>query len=94
MTRIVVALEEAGLVIREVDPRDRRVARVRASEAGRAFAERSRNQRDAWLAERLAMLRPSELRDVVRAVAVLERLVEPERPGSPARRPAPPEPRP
>jgi DNA-binding MarR family transcriptional regulator len=89
MTRIVVALEEAGLMVREVDPRDRRVARMRATDAGRAFGERTRNQRDAWLAERLELLRPSELRDVTRVIALLERLVEPGLPDPHGPRPAP-----
>jgi len=82
MTRIVGALEEAGLLVREVDPADRRVARVRVSDAGRAFAERTRNQRDAWLADRLARLRPSDRRDVARTVALLELLVDPEAHGA------------
>jgi DNA-binding MarR family transcriptional regulator len=88
MTRIVGALEEAGLVVREGDPGDRRVARVRVSDAGLAFTQRTRNQRDAWLAERIAMLRPSERRDVARAVAVIERLIDPD----PQRRSGPPRP--
>src|SRR5262245_13824088 len=77
MTRIVGALEDAGLVVREVDSADRRIARVRVSDAGLAFTQRTRNQRDAWLAERIAMLRPSEQRDVARTVAVIERLIDP-----------------
>jgi DNA-binding MarR family transcriptional regulator len=88
MTRIVCALEEAGLLVREADPADRRVARVRASAAGRAFAERTRNQRDAWLADRLAELRPADRRDLDRAVALLERLVDPDGHGGLDRRPA------
>jgi DNA-binding MarR family transcriptional regulator len=83
MTRIVGALEEAGFLVREVDQSDRRVARVRASDAGRAFAERTRNQRDAWLAERLVALSPAERRDLARATALLEKLVEPPLPHTP-----------
>src|SRR5688500_13790926 len=37
MTKIVGGLEAHGFVIREVDPNDRRIARVRISEDGRRF---------------------------------------------------------
>src|SRR3712207_4690713 len=42
MTKIVTKLEELGFVVREADPRDRRVARVRLSEAGQAYLAESR----------------------------------------------------
>src|SRR5437588_12070837 len=41
MTRIVVALEEQGLVLREADPADRRIARVHVTTAGRKLLERN-----------------------------------------------------
>lgn len=75
-TRVVANLEELGLVVRRPDPRDRRVARVETSEAGRRFLERSRLQKDAFLAERMAALSRDELRAVAPAVEVLERLLE------------------
>src|SRR5215207_5905220 len=53
MTKIVACLEEQGLVSRTVDQSDRRVARVEATAAGHAFVEESRQQKDAYLAERL-----------------------------------------
>jgi DNA-binding MarR family transcriptional regulator len=84
MTRIVGFLEEAGLLAREVDRSDRRVVRVRATDAGRAYAERTRNQRDAWLSQRLAALSPADQRDLVRATALLEKLVDPELSSAPA----------
>jgi DNA-binding MarR family transcriptional regulator len=37
MTTLVRSVEDAGLVVREPDPRDRRASRVRLSERGRAF---------------------------------------------------------
>ena len=77
MTRIVAALEEAGLVERAVDPSDRRVARVRASDKGRAFAERAKARGHAYLSERLAELSAADLADLERAVDVLERLSAP-----------------
>jgi DNA-binding MarR family transcriptional regulator len=76
MTRIVAALEEAGLVEREVDPRDRRVARVRASQKGQRFAERARARGHVYLSQRLAALGADELADLERAVAILDRLTD------------------
>ena len=56
MTKIVACLEEQGLVSRTVDQSDRRVARVEATAAGLAFLEDSRQQKDAYLAQRLRSL--------------------------------------
>jgi DNA-binding MarR family transcriptional regulator len=74
MTRIVAGLEEAGLIEREPDQRDRRVTRVRVSPAGDAFAARTRARRNAFLAARLAELGQADLDALERAVGVLERL--------------------
>jgi DNA-binding MarR family transcriptional regulator len=76
MTRIVASLEEAGLVDRSAHPGDRRVARVELSASGRDFVERTRSRKDAFLAERLARLDPGEVEQLVRAVVVLEKLLE------------------
>src|SRR5215218_9928883 len=56
MTKIVACLEEQGLVTRTVDQSDRRVARVQATPAGLGFLDDSRQQKDAYLAERLHAL--------------------------------------
>src|SRR3989442_15724376 len=45
VTRVVGRLEEQGLVEREADPADRRVARVRSSAEGRRFLARNRNRK-------------------------------------------------
>lgn len=79
MTKIVGRLEEAGLVVREVDPRDRRVARVRVTVAGHRFAERTRSRGSAYLARRLRTLSESEREVVEAAIPVLERLLEDDR---------------
>jgi DNA-binding MarR family transcriptional regulator len=79
MTKIVGKLEERSFVIREVDPQDRRVARVRVSEEGEAFVARSRTLKNAYLAERLERFDDAELRALERALPLLERLVEDER---------------
>jgi DNA-binding MarR family transcriptional regulator len=80
LTRIAAALEEAGLVLRRLDPADRRVARVEITPSGRGLLERTRYRKDAYLAERLATLAPEQLATLRDATAVLERLLEEERP--------------
>jgi DNA-binding MarR family transcriptional regulator len=75
MTRIVAALVEAGLVTRELDPDDRRVARVRATPEGAKLLQRSRKRKEAYLARRLRGLDPSELAVLGEAADILERLV-------------------
>jgi DNA-binding MarR family transcriptional regulator len=78
MTPIVARLEAEGLVRREVDPDDRRVARITLSRQGKQLLDRSRSRKTAYLARRLRALSPAE-RDVVRrAVGVLERFVSEE----------------
>ena len=76
MTKIVACLEEQGLVSRTVDEKDRRVARVRATRAGLRFLEESRQQKDAYLAERLRSLPAADRAALERAADVLERLLE------------------
>ena len=76
MTRIVAGLEEANLVRREIDPSDRRVARVTITPEGTRLLARSRTRKDAFLASLLEHLEPDELAVVERAVPILERLVE------------------
>src|SRR5919197_3820914 len=61
MTNIVRGLEEAGLVRREADPTDGRVARVRATARGARVLQRARRRRVENLAERLAALSPEEV---------------------------------
>ncbi len=78
MTKIVACLEDQGLVSRTVDQHDRRVARVEATAEGRRFLDRSRRQKDAYLAERLRGLDPADRHALERAAAVLERLLEAE----------------
>jgi len=76
MTKIVACLEELGFVSRTVDPSDRRVARVSATGAGLAFLEDSRQQKDAYLAQRLRSLDAGEQADLERAADLLERLLD------------------
>ena len=76
MTRIVVGLEEAGLVSRRVDDDDRRVARVMLTAEGRRVLQRSRSLRTAFLARRLRRLSTPEREALGELVRLLELLVE------------------
>ncbi|HUP86492.1 MAG TPA: MarR family transcriptional regulator [Acidimicrobiales bacterium] len=76
MTKIVGGLEAHGFVIREADPNDRRIARVRVSDDGRRFVARSRTRKNAYLAERLRKFDPDERALLERALPLLERLVD------------------
>ena len=76
LTKVVAALEEQGLVVRHVDPNDRRVSRVEATPAGSALLEANRGRTDAYLAARLASLSPADRALLLRAADVLERLLE------------------
>jgi DNA-binding MarR family transcriptional regulator len=78
VTRIAAALEEAGLVVRRLDPDDRRVARVEMTPPGRGLLERTRTRKDAYLAGRLATLAPEQLAVLRDATAVLEWLLDEE----------------
>jgi DNA-binding MarR family transcriptional regulator len=80
VTRMVAFLEESGLVLRRPDPDDRRICRVELTDLGHDLMERSRSRRDAYLATRIATLTPEELNVLRDATAVLERLLEDERP--------------
>jgi len=75
MTRIVSALEGAGLVERQGDPTDRRVVRVRATERGVDVLEEGRRRRIERLVQSLEALPQSERDDLRRALDTLERLV-------------------
>lgn len=75
MTRIVKGLLRSGLVTREVDAGDRRVARVRATRRGRELLERGRRRRIEHLAQRLRALSRRELELLERAAALIEQAV-------------------
>ena len=76
MTKIVAALEDLGFVSRTVDPSDRRVARVEATDEGRRFVDGTRRSKDAYLARRLRDLDPADRASLERAAEILERLLE------------------
>ncbi len=73
MTSIVRGLEGAGLVRREADPNDGRIARVRATAKGERILQRARERRIASLADRLGSLSPEEVARVREAADLVER---------------------
>lgn len=75
ITKVVTKLEDRGLVEREADPSDRRVARVVLSEKGERWLEGDRRRRHAWLAERIDKLDAAERDRLVRAVDAIESLI-------------------
>ena len=74
MTRLVAALEAAGLVAREPNPRDARAPLLRATPSGVALLEEGRGRRTGVLARRLAQLPPDELATLERAAEILDRV--------------------
>jgi DNA-binding MarR family transcriptional regulator len=75
MSRVLAALDEAGLLVRTPDPQDARSALVELSAQGRAMIEQLRTERTAVLAERLARLAPEHREALAAAVPALEALV-------------------
>jgi DNA-binding MarR family transcriptional regulator len=73
MSPIVRALEADGLVRRDSDPADRRVARLRATAAGERVMWQGRNRRVESLATLLGRLSASEVRRVREAAELVER---------------------
>jgi DNA-binding MarR family transcriptional regulator len=75
-TRVLNALAQAGLVTRQRDPADGRIARVRVTREGAAVLKRGRSRKNAYLARRLRTLDPDELATLEQAAALIERLIE------------------
>lgn len=74
LSRILVKLEERGLVQRTPHPTDGRQVILSATEAGRAVYAEHRRARDEWLTKRLAAL-PAGDRETLHAAAdILSRL--------------------
>ena len=74
MTRLVAAMEAAGLVERETDTEDRRVVRIRATPKGRRILEDGRDRRIAVIAESLAALTVAEIAEVAQALDAIEKV--------------------
>jgi len=76
VTRMVDALEKAGLVKRVDSVTDRRAVMAQLTGKGRKAMEDVRRRRDAWLAEMMTRLSPEEQRLLEAALPVLEALAE------------------
>ena len=63
-----------GLLVRTVDPDDRRIGRLRLTEPAQQIADESRAARKATLAAVLDQLDPDERDDLTRGLAVLSRM--------------------
>lgn len=72
MSRLVNALERAGLASRHADPQDRRVVRVEATAEGKRILREGRARRVQVLAEYLRDLSSEDLSTVADAVALLD----------------------
>ena len=74
MTHLVKGLEHQGLVKRESDDDDRRVARIRATDEGRQLLERGRQLRLKGLTERIRHLNAPDVAALEAAIPIIERL--------------------
>lgn len=74
MTRIVNALADQGFVTRNADPDDGRQVRVDITDAGRAVLAEARNQRTAWLAQRVAGLSEDDRLTLSRAARIMQEM--------------------
>ncbi len=76
MSRVLAALDEAGLLVRTPDPQDARSALVNLSDEGHAMIGRVRTERTALLAERLDRLDAAQRAALEAAIPALEALVQ------------------
>jgi DNA-binding MarR family transcriptional regulator len=74
MTRIVNALADQGFVSRTVNPDDGRQIRVDITPAGGTVMEEARNQRTAWLAQRVAGLSDEDRLILSRAAHIMQEM--------------------
>jgi DNA-binding MarR family transcriptional regulator len=76
MTKVIAALEEAGLVRRDAHPSDKRQAIIAITPEGSALLASSRRTSEAWFAGQLAQLSEDE-REQLRALApILAKITE------------------
>jgi DNA-binding MarR family transcriptional regulator len=74
MTRIVNALADQGFVARSARPDDGRQVQVDITPAGAAVLEQARNQRTAWLAQRVAGLSDADRLVLSRAAHIMQEM--------------------
>jgi DNA-binding MarR family transcriptional regulator len=76
ITRLLVRLEELGLVSRTPDPTDRRSTLLAVTAAGSELLASARTRKDVFLSERLAGLSASDRATLERAAELLEGMLE------------------
>jgi DNA-binding MarR family transcriptional regulator len=76
MTRLVTALEDDGLVVREPDADDGRLTQIRATPRGRTLLMQGRARRVAALTAQVRALGAGERADLERALPILQGLIE------------------
>jgi len=76
LTRIVAVLVELGMVERQADPDDARAAHITTTAAGRDALQHVREERTAFLVDRLHALPPEDRRRLPSLVELLEHLAE------------------
>ncbi|WP_258805051.1 MarR family winged helix-turn-helix transcriptional regulator [Pseudarthrobacter sp. NS4] len=74
MTRIVNALADQGFVTRSAHPDDGRQVRVDITDAGKDVLAEARNQRTAWLAQRVAGLSEEDRLILSRAAHIMQEM--------------------
>ena len=74
MTRIVNALADQGFVSRAANPDDGRQVHVDITDAGRTVLAEARNQRTAWLAQRVAGLSEEDRLVLSRAAHIMQEM--------------------
>lgn len=74
MTRIVNALADQGFVARSAHPDDGRQVRVDITDAGKDVLAEARNQRTAWLAQRVAGLSEEDRLILCRAARIMQEM--------------------
>jgi DNA-binding MarR family transcriptional regulator len=76
MSRIVDALETAGLARRRVNEKDRRAVRIEATAKGAEVLKQGRRRRVRSLAAELARLSVSERADLDRALRAIQKVLQ------------------
>ncbi len=75
MTKVIAALEDAGLVRRDPHPADKRQVIIAITDAGAALLASSRRTGDAWLSSQLAKLTDKEREQLRLLAPILAKLV-------------------
>lgn len=75
ITKLVAKLLADGLVVRTVDPQDRRIVHIATTDRGAKLMAESRRRKTAWLASRIGRLDDDQQRRLADALDVLDCLV-------------------